>query len=70
MPDDLSSDYFAAVKMLGGLVCAVASRDWDHEFLVCALAALAVSKGFSLVAEAIQELDDTTAKSFLDQIRG
>ena len=68
--DDLANDYFSALKMLGSLVCAVTNMDWDHDFLVCALAALAVSKGFPLVAEAIQELDDATAESFLKEIRG
>jgi len=43
---------------------------WDREFLVCALAALAVSKGFALIAEAIQELGDSTGASFLREIRG
>jgi hypothetical protein len=70
VPDDLSSDYFTALKTLGSLVCAASSRDWDHDFLVCALAAMAVSKGFPLVAEAVQELDDATAESFLKEIRG
>jgi hypothetical protein len=70
VPDDLSSDYFTALKMLGSLVCAASSRDWDHDFLVSALAAMAVSKGFPLVAEAFQELDDATAESFLKGIRG
>lgn len=70
VPEDLSTSYFAAIKMLGGLVCAASTRDWDHDFLVCALTALAVSKGFPLVAEAIQELDVTTAEFFIKQIHG
>jgi len=70
VPDDLSSYYFTALKMLGNLVCAASSKDWDHDFLVCALAAMAVSKGFPLIAEAIQELDDATAESLLKEIRG
>jgi hypothetical protein len=70
VPDDLSSDYFAALKMLESLVCAAASKDWDRDFLVSALSALAVSKGFPVIAEAIQELDDATAESFLRQLHG
>jgi hypothetical protein len=70
VPGDLSNDYFTALKMLGSLVCAASSRDWDHDFVVCALAAMAVSKGFPLIAEAIQELDEATAETFLKEIRG
>jgi hypothetical protein len=70
VPDDLAGDYFAALAKLGSLVCAVIDKTWDRDFLVCALAALAVSKGFVLVGEAIQELDDSTAESFLREIRG
>jgi hypothetical protein len=70
VPDDLSNDYFDALKMLGRLVCAASVREWDSDFLLCALAAMAVSKGFALVAEAVQELDDDTAESFLKELRG
>jgi hypothetical protein len=67
--DDLSADYFAALKMLAGLVCAASVREWDADFLRCALSAMAVSKGFVLMAEAVQELDDITAESFLKPLR-
>ncbi len=70
VPSDLSNDYFTALKMLGSLVCAASSKDWDRDFVVCALAAMAVSKGFPLIAEAIQELDEATAETFLKEIRG
>jgi hypothetical protein len=70
VPDDLAGDYFAALTTLGSLVCAVIDRAWDRDFMVCALAALAVSKGFAVVGEAIQELDDSTAEAFLKEIRG
>jgi hypothetical protein len=70
VPDDFAGDYFAALTTLGSLVCAVIDRTWDRDFLVCALAALAVSKGFAVVGEAIQELDDSTAEAFLKEIRG
>jgi hypothetical protein len=70
VPDDLEGDYFAALTMLGSLVGTVIDKTWDRDFLVCALAALAVSKGFALVGEAIQELDDFTAEAFLREIRG
>jgi hypothetical protein len=70
VPDDLAGDYFDALKTLGNVVCAVIDKAWNRDFLVCALAALAVSKGFPLIGEAIQELDDSTAESFLKEIRG
>jgi hypothetical protein len=70
VPNDLAGDYFDALKTLGTLVCAVIDETWDRDFLVCALAALAVSKGFALLGEAIQELDDSSAESFLKEIRG
>jgi hypothetical protein len=70
VPSDLATDYFDALKRLGKLVGAVIDEDWDRDFVVCALAALAVSKGFTLIGEAIQELDDTTAESLLREIRG
>jgi hypothetical protein len=70
VPEDLADDYFAALTRLGTLVCAVIDSAWDRDFLVCALAALAVSKGHALIGEAIQELDNSTAESFLKEIRG
>jgi hypothetical protein len=69
VPDDLSNDYFEALKMLAGLVCAASVREWDSDFLLCALSAMAVSKGFPLIAEAVQELDDDTAELLLKRLR-
>jgi len=65
VPDNLSDAYFESLKMLAGLVCAASVREWDSDFLAAALSALAVSKGFVLVAEAAQELNDETAELFL-----
>jgi hypothetical protein len=69
VPDDLSSDYFEALRMLAGLVCAASVREWDSDFLRSALSAMAVSKGFVLMAEAVQELDDNTAERLLEPLR-
>ena len=66
--EDLASDYFQALDMLASLVCAASKREWSSDFLRVALSALAVSKGFALVAEAVQELNDETAERFLSQI--
>jgi hypothetical protein len=70
IPEGISGDYFAALKKLGELVFVAYPKEWDHDFTVSALSALAVSKGATLVAEAVQELDHSTAESFLKEIRG
>ena len=64
-PGGLSSDYFEALKMVAGLVCAASVRQWDSDFLKCALSVIAVSKGFALIAESLQELDGDTAELLL-----
>ena len=65
VPERLSSAYFEALKMLGMLVGAASAREWDRDFLLSALSAMAVSKGFVLIAEAVQELDDATIDKLL-----
>ena len=70
VPSELAADYFEALRRLGNIVGAVINEDWDQDFVAFALAALAVSKGFALIGEAIQELNDTTAESLLREIRG
>jgi DNA-binding phage protein len=47
------------------LVAAAASREWDATLLSCALAAVAASKGFASVAEAVFELNAEVAEDFL-----
>ena len=64
-PGGLSSDYFEALKMVAGLVCAASVRQWDSDFLKCALSVIAVSKGFALIAESLQEVDGDTAELLL-----
>jgi hypothetical protein len=66
IPDDLSDPYFAALRQLPFLVASAAKRDWDENFLVCALSAVAAAKGFPSVAEAAQELVPTVAEEFLE----
>ena len=55
----------AILKMFAGLVCAASVREWDSDFLKCALSVIAASKGFALIAESLQELDDDTAELLL-----
>jgi hypothetical protein len=65
VPEELSLSYFEALQKLGSLVCAASSRDWDFDFTRVALAAMAISKGFALMAEALLELDKASAEEFL-----
>jgi hypothetical protein len=69
VPDALATDYFFALKLLASQVCAASERQWDNASLRAALAAFAISKGSAVLAEAIQELDDITAKQFLRSLR-
>jgi hypothetical protein len=66
VPPDLQADYAAALAVLPGLVAAASARDWDEEFLSCALAALAAVKGSADVAEAVLALTPEVAAEFLE----
>jgi hypothetical protein len=66
IPADLERAYFAALARLPSLVAAAASREWDPDFLACALAAIAAAKGQGTMAEAAMELSPDVAQSFLD----
>ncbi|CBJ41106.1 conserved hypothethical protein (plasmid) [Ralstonia solanacearum CMR15] len=66
VPDDLRTDYFAALAALPRLVAVAADKDWDGGFLSCALAAIAAAKGYGAVAEAALELSPDVAPEFLD----
>ena len=66
VPSDLSVAYTDALSKLPALVGAASSREWDAEFLVCALSAIAAAKGHSCVAEAAQELTPEVAAEFME----
>jgi hypothetical protein len=66
VPPDLRDAYFGALKALPGLIAQAAGRDWDGEFLACALAALAAAKGFGVVAGAALEMTPDVASEFMD----
>jgi len=51
---------------LPSLTAAATLREWDGEYLVCALAALAALKGHWIVAEAALELTAENAEQFLN----
>jgi hypothetical protein len=67
---ELSAAYFAAIKMLAPLVCAVSENEWDEDFLSVALAALAISNGFATIAEAALDLNKELAGDFLRWFHG
>jgi len=65
IPKELEEDYFSALKQLPHLVAIASEREWNENFLVCALSAIAVSKGYGLVAEVVMELTSDTANEFM-----
>lgn len=69
VPDDLCVDYFAALATLPYLVAVATDKDWDSNFLTCALAAIAAARGYGAVAEAALELTPEVASDFLNWFR-
>lgn len=66
IPKELETDYFAALSELPSLVAAAAEREWDFNFLCCALSAIAAAKGFGSVAEAVQEINPEVSEEFME----
>jgi hypothetical protein len=66
IPEDLAPAYFEALSQLPALVAAASAREWDAEFLQCALSAIAAAKGQAEVAEAVQELSPEVAEEFME----
>lgn len=64
IPPDLVSDYFEALSRLPALAAAAAGRAWDHDFLRCALSAIAAAKGHPAMADAIGEVDSEVLLEF------
>jgi hypothetical protein len=69
IPSDLDEPYFAALAQLPSLVAAAGPKEWDENFLACALTAIAAAKGFPAMAEAVQELTPLVAAEFLEWFR-
>jgi hypothetical protein len=68
IPEELATDYFAALRQLPDLVAQAADREWDEALLICALSAIAAAKGYVKVAEALQELSSSVAEEFLEWV--
>lgn len=66
IPGDLKADYFASLARLPGLIAAASAREWDSDFLQCAMAALAAAKGNELLAEASLEMDPELVSEFME----
>jgi hypothetical protein len=66
VPSDLLPAYSDALAKMPSLVGAAAEREWNEDFLVCAMSAIAASKGFTSVAEAAQELTPDVASEFME----
>jgi hypothetical protein len=66
VPPDLEADYFASLSRMPGLIAAASAREWDSDFLQCAMAALAAAKGSAQLAEAALELSPEVATEFLE----
>lgn len=65
IPEDIAPAYLEALARLPALVAATSTREWDEDFLTCALSAIAASKGQTTIAEAVLELSPEVAKDFL-----
>jgi hypothetical protein len=66
VPDTLALAYFEALSELPRLVGIATARDWDSGFLLVAMSAVAVGKGYPQVAEAALELRPDVAAEFLE----
>jgi len=66
IPGDLSGPYFAALSRLPSLVAAASAREWDADFLQCALSAIAAAKGAADIAEIALELTPPVAAEMLE----
>lgn len=66
LPRELSQAYLDALSRLPSLVAQAAAREWDADFLQCALAAISAAKGQTVIAEAALELSPDIAEEFME----
>lgn len=66
LPRELSEAYLEALSRLPSLVAQAATREWDADFLQCALSAISVAKGQTVIAEAALELSPNIAEEFME----
>jgi hypothetical protein len=65
IPEDLADAYFSSLARLPHLVSEASNRPWDVDFLRSVLSAIAVTKGYPAIAEAITELSTEVAVDFM-----
>jgi hypothetical protein len=61
VPKDLHDSYFESLALVPALLAAASHRQWEPDFLVCALAAMSAAKGQSIIAEAVLEFSEPGA---------
>jgi len=66
VPSDLQDAYRQALDQIPKLVADV-HKPWDEVWCRCLLSAIAASKGFADLADAVQELDPPTIEALLQQ---
>jgi len=66
VPENIAPAYFESLSRLPALVAAAAAREWDENFLCCALSSIAAAKGQPAVAEAVLELSPEVAGEFME----
>jgi hypothetical protein len=66
LPRELSEAYLEALSRLPSLVAQAAAREWDADFLQCALSAISAAKGQTVIAEAALELSPDIAEEFME----
>jgi len=67
IPEDLRAVYFESLASLPGLVAQAAGRQWESDYLACALSAIAAAKGQHAIAEAVLEMSSPqVAEEFLE----
>jgi hypothetical protein len=65
LPPELTDAYLQSLQAIPMLIGAAAANTWDEWYCGAALAAMAASKGFPKLAEALLELDSSNVKKFL-----
>jgi hypothetical protein len=65
IPEDIAPSYFEALSRLPALVAAASAREWDANFLSCALSAIAAAKNQTKIAEAVLELSPEVSEEFM-----
>jgi len=68
LPGDLSEAYLEALSRLPSLVAQAAAREWDADFLQCALSAISAAKGQTVIAEVALELSPIIAEEFMEWV--